>query len=133
MAGYPEGHHGHYEDGYGNGNGQDAYYQEEQPHHGYYDQGYDQGQTGNEGYYDEKYGIPSDLATCYADHPLSTYYNGGEHQGYGGDHQGYPAEGAYYDGGHQGYQDEYYNDQYYDQGGPAAAQQPQYGPNNGYA
>ena len=27
----------------------------------------------------------------------------------------------------KGYQDEYYNDQYYDQGTPAAGQQPQYG------
>ena len=36
-------------------------------------------------------------------------------------------EGGYYDAGQQGYQDEYYNDQYYDQGTPAAGQQPQYG------
>lgn len=40
----------------------------------------------------------------------------------------YQKEGGYYDGNQQAYQDEYYNDQYYDQGAPAAGQQPQYGP-----
>lgn len=47
------------------------------------------------------------------------YYNADGQQQYGQD-------GAYYDNGQQGYQDEYYNDQYYDQGAPAAGHQPQY-------
>lgn len=57
----------------------------------------------------------------------SAYYNGDTQNHY-------PAEASYYDNGHnQGYQDEYYNDQYYDQGAPAAGQQPQYGQNGEYA
>ena len=39
----------------------------------------------------------------------------------------YQHEGGYYDGHQQGYPDEYYNDQYYDQGTPAAGQQPPHG------
>ena len=39
----------------------------------------------------------------------------------------YQQDGGYYEGHQQGDQDEYYNDQYYDQGAPAAGQQPQYG------
>jgi hypothetical protein len=39
----------------------------------------------------------------------------------------YQQDGGYYDNNQQGYQDDYYNDQYYDQGAPAAGQQPQYG------
>ena len=62
-------------------------------HDGYYhdDQGYydQQGYGGHDGYYDD-----------------NGYYQG---------HDGYQQDG-YYDAGHQDYQDEYYNDQYYDQG-----------------
>lgn len=100
MASNPHG--GHYQDGYGHqgqqsGNG---YYHDDQ-NQGYYDhQAY--GQQAGDGYYDE-----------------SAYYdNNGQYQ----------QDGGYYENGHQqGYQqDEYYNDQYYDQGAPAAGQQPPY-------
>ena len=48
MSGHPQ---GHYDDGYGHQQNNDAYYQE-----GYNDQYYDQqNQHGGEGYYDEAY------------------------------------------------------------------------------
>ena len=60
---------------------------------------------------------------------LFTYYSGY----YNADaNNPYQQEGGYYEGHQQGDQDEYYNDQYYDQGAPAAGQQPQYG-QGGYA
>ncbi|KIY02566.1 1,3-beta-glucan synthase component FKS1 [Fonsecaea multimorphosa CBS 102226] len=97
MSGQP--HQGDYDDGYGQHHGNDAYYQEDQ--HGYHDQ-YDYGhqQHGGEGYYDEP-----------------GYYNADASNPYHND-------GGYYEG-HQGYQDDYYDGQYYDQG--AAGQQYQQG------
>ncbi|KAI9852541.1 MAG: 1,3-beta-D-glucan synthase [Thelocarpon superellum] len=104
MSEHPQG--GHYEEGYGHPQqGTDSYYQDEH-NQGYYDQHQEYQQPhGGEGYYDE-----------------SGYYNADPNNPY---HQ----DGGYYDGNQQGggYQDEYYNDQYYDQGAPAAGQQPQYG------
>ena len=91
---------GHYDDGYGQQG--DGYYQDDQA---YYDhnQGYaqqpQQPQHGGEGYYDDG------------------YYNAGEQAPYQHGQEGY------YDAGHQGYQDEYYDNQYYDQGAPVAGQQ----------
>ncbi|KAK4966034.1 1,3-beta-D-glucan synthase, partial [Elasticomyces elasticus] len=107
MSGHPQ-QGGHYEDDYSHQQG-DAYYQDDH-NQAYYDhnQGYAQQpqHAAGDGYYDE-----------------GGYYNAHE--------QGpYQEDGAYYEAGHQGYQDEYYNDQYYDQGAPAAGQQPQY-PRNG--
>ncbi|KAI9666336.1 MAG: 1,3-beta-D-glucan synthase [Bathelium mastoideum] len=107
MSGHPQG--GHYDNGYGHGN-TDSYYQDEQ---GYYDpnQEYHQGQ--HDGYYDE-----------------GGYEQHQQPQQQGGHYQ---QEGAYYDGNnHQGYQDEYYNDQYYDQGAPGGGQHPQYAQGAGY-
>ena len=77
---------GHYDDGYGQ-HGNDAYYQQE----GYDDQHYDQrGQHGGQGYYDE-----------------AGYYNADASNPY---HQ----DGGYYEG-NNGYQDDYYDNQYYEQ------------------
>ncbi|SZF03952.1 unnamed protein product [Blumeria hordei] len=110
MSGHPQ--HGGYDDGYGQQNGNsDLYYQDDQ-NQAYYDQqgGYpDQQvpQNGGDGYYDE-----------------SGYYNADSNNPY-------QQEGGYYEGHEQGiqYQDDYYTDQYYDQGAPAAGQQAQ---NQGY-
>ena len=58
--------------------------------------------------------------------PDSGYYNADAHNPY-------QQDGGYYEGQpHEGYQDEY-NDQYYDQGAPAAGQQPPYGHNGNAA
>ena len=97
MAGHAP--QGHYDDGYGQHpqqapHGNDAYYQD-----GYDDQYYDQRgqqQHGGQGYYDE-----------------AGYYNADASNPY---HQ----DGGYYEG-NNGYQDDYYDNQYYDQG--AAGQQ----------
>ncbi|KAF2835939.1 glycosyltransferase family 48 protein [Patellaria atrata CBS 101060] len=100
MSGHPQG--GQYDDGYNHHQGQDSYYQDDN-NQAYYDQDYN-GQHAGDAYYDEQ-----------------SYYNNGQ--------QGQYAQDGYYDN-NQGYQDEYYNDQYYDQGAPAAGQQPQYGHNS---
>ncbi|KAI9844455.1 MAG: 1,3-beta-D-glucan synthase [Sclerophora amabilis] len=104
MSGHPQG--GQYDDGYGHPQqGTDSYYQDDQ-NQAYYDQNQDYQQTphGGDGYYDE-----------------SGYYNADANNPY-------QQDGGYYDGQQQGaYQDDYYNDQYYDQGAPAAGQQPHYG------
>ncbi|RVX67099.1 1,3-beta-glucan synthase component FKS1 [Exophiala mesophila] len=95
MSGHPQQHHGGYDDGYGQQqhHPNDAYYQD-----GYNDQYYDdrdqrdpRQQHGGQGYYDE-----------------SGYYNADASNPYHND-------GGYYEG-HQGYQDDYYDGQYYDQG-----------------
>ncbi|TKA74208.1 1,3-beta-glucan synthase component FKS1 [Cryomyces minteri] len=111
MSGHPQG--GHYDDGYGHPQQEgDAYYQDEH-NQAYYDhnQGYEHhAQQNGDGYYDE-----------------GGYYNGnelGEHPEHGAQYQ---QDNGYYGANPQGYQDEYYNDQYYDQGAPAAGQQPQHG------
>ncbi|KAL2356035.1 1,3-beta-glucan synthase component-domain-containing protein [Cryomyces antarcticus] len=111
MSGHPQG--GHYDDGYGHPQQEgDAYYQDEH-NQAYYDhnQGYEHhAQQNGDGYYDE-----------------GGYYNGnelGEHPEHGAQYQ---QENGYYGANPQGYQDEYYNDQYYDQGAPAAGQQAQHG------
>jgi len=62
----------------------------------------------------------------------SAYYNHDGQQGYGDAQQSYGQEGAYYGNEQHGYEGEYYNDQYYDQGAPAAAQQPMSAPHQGY-
>ncbi|KAH6721380.1 1,3-beta-glucan synthase component-domain-containing protein [Leptodontidium sp. MPI-SDFR-AT-0119] len=107
----PAAQQGHYDDGYGHhqqGN-TDSYYQDDQQyydHNGggqYADQAHGGGHhQGGDGYYDE-----------------SGYYNADANNPY-------QQEGGYYEGNERGgqYQDEYYNDQYYDQGAPAAGQQP---------
>ncbi|THW56617.1 1,3-beta-glucan synthase component GLS1 [Aureobasidium pullulans] len=100
---HPQQGGGHYaDDGYGHGNGNDAYYQDDQ-NQAYYDhnQGYGNGQ---DSYYDEG----------------AAHYQGEHGAPYQGQAQG---QEGYYDAGHNGYQDEYYNDQYYDQGAHAAGQQ----------
>ncbi|EXJ85784.1 1,3-beta-glucan synthase component FKS1 [Capronia coronata CBS 617.96] len=99
MSGHPPApppQQGHYDEDYAQQHGNDAYYQDE---NGYHDQQYDYGhnqQQYGEGYYDE-----------------SGYYNADAANPYHND-------GGYYEG-HQGYQDDYYDGQYYDQG--AAGQQ----------
>jgi len=116
MSGQPN--QGHYDDGYGTpapGHQQqgntDSYYQDDQaqPYYdnngGYADQRQADGrgnQQGGDGYYDE-----------------SGYYNADANNPY-------QNEGGYYEAGDRDgqYQDEYNNDQYYDQGAPAAGQQP---------
>ncbi|KAL2072324.1 hypothetical protein VTL71DRAFT_11667 [Oculimacula yallundae] len=108
----PAAQQGHYDDGYGQhqqGN-TDSYYQDDQQyydHNGggqYADHGHAGHPQGGDGYYDE-----------------SGYYNADANNPY-------QQEGGYYEGNDRGgqgqYQDEYYNDQYYDQGAPAAGQQP---------
>jgi len=107
----PAAQQGHYDDGYGHhqqGN-TDSYYQDDQQyydHNGggqYADQAHGGGHhQGGDGYYDE-----------------SGYYNADANNPY-------QQEGGYYEGNERGgqYHDEYYNDQYYDQGAPAAGQQP---------
>ena len=99
MSAQPQ---GHYEDGYGH-QGNDAYYQDE--HQSGYNDQYDYSQhqghhQNGDGYYDE-----------------SGYYNADANNPY---HQ----DGGYYEG-HQGYQDDYHNDQYYDQGAAGQQQHPQ--------
>ena len=74
------------------------------PQGGHYDDGY--GHGGN-GYYQDEHGQYYDHS-----HEGDGYYDQSGY--YEGEHHGY--EGAYYDQG-QGYHDQYYNDQYYDQGG----------------
>ncbi|EPE25990.1 hypothetical protein GLAREA_01902 [Glarea lozoyensis ATCC 20868] len=118
MSGHPQqpqgqAAQGHYDEGYGQhqqGN-TDSYYQDDhgQPYYdnndGYGDQQHPPGQhpQGGDGYYDE-----------------SGYYNADANNPY-------QQEGGYYEGQEHGGQDqdEYYNDQYYDQGAPAAGQHPQ--------
>ncbi|KAI1003790.1 1,3-beta-glucan synthase component [Podosphaera aphanis] len=103
MSGYPP--QGGYDDSYSHQQGNaDTYYQDEQ-NQVYYDQqgGYSDQQgthQGNDGYYDE-----------------SGYYNADANNPY-------QQEGGYYEGHENGgqYQYEYYNDQYYEQGAPAAQQ-----------
>ncbi|KAL8936866.1 MAG: hypothetical protein Q9216_004709 [Gyalolechia sp. 2 TL-2023] len=113
MSGNPQG--GHYDDGYGHHpQATDSYYQDDQ----------------NQGYYDQQ-------------QDYSHQQHGGQHQDYAQNHGGggyydeagyynadasnpYQQDGGYYDGQQQGYHDEYYNDQYYDQGTPAAGQHQQY-------
>ncbi|KXS98790.1 hypothetical protein AC579_8933 [Pseudocercospora musae] len=89
-----------YDDGYGHQGAHDAYYQDNQA---YYDQHGYAHQPQHEGYYDD-----------------NAYYQAGAHDA------AYQHDG-YYDAGQHGYQDEYYNDQYYDQGAPAAGQYQQQG------
>jgi 1,3-beta-glucan synthase len=101
MSGHPQG--AQYDDGYGQPQGQDSYYQDDQyaqynDHQGAAPNGYGDQQNGD-AYYDE-----------------SAYYDSQPQAG-GAQYQ----QDGYYDG-QQGYQDEYYNDQYYDQGGAQAAQ-----------
>lgn len=106
MSGHPQ--HAGYDDGYGQQpyQGNDAYYQEEHQQQGYGHDDYDynqqhpqqQGQHGGDGYYDE-----------------AGYYNADANNPY-------QQDGGYYEG-HQGYQDDYSQDQYYDQNG----QQPHHG------
>ncbi|MCJ1435407.1 1,3-beta-D-glucan synthase [Xylographa pallens] len=106
MSGHPQG--GQYDDGYGHQpQATDSYYQDEH-NQAYYDQHQEYPQQphhGGDGYYDE-----------------SGYYNADANNPY-------QQDGGYYEGQpHEAYQDEY-NDQYYDQGAPAAGQQAQYPPN----
>ncbi|KAI4732560.1 1,3-beta-glucan synthase component GLS1, partial [Aureobasidium sp. EXF-12298] len=103
---HPQQGGGHYaDDGYGHGNGNDGYYQDDQ-NQAYYDHNQAYG-NGQDSYYDEGTG----------------QYAQGEH-GAAGPYQGQGQHGqdGYYDAGHNGYQDEYYNDQYYDQGHAAGQQ-----------
>ncbi|OCK84889.1 glycosyltransferase family 48 protein [Lepidopterella palustris CBS 459.81] len=103
MSGHPQG--GHYDDGYGQHQGQDAYYHDDQ-----YGQYENQGQHG--GYPEQQHG------EAYYDE--AAYYDGNQHGHY--QQEGY-YEGGHQEVGHQGqYQDDYYNDQYYDQGGAVGQQ-----------
>jgi hypothetical protein len=76
----------HYEDGYDHQAQGDSYYQD-----GYYDQQNEYSQQGD-GHYDR-----------------AGYYNADASNPY-------QQDGGYYEGGQQNYQDDYYNDQFYDQG-----------------
>jgi len=99
MSGHPNGgQYDNYGQGHnGHGQGADAYYQDDN-NQGYYDN--NRQDYGQDAYYDE-----------------SAYYDNNGRGQY---------QDGYYDG-NQGYQDDYYNDQYYDQGAPGGGQ---YG-NNG--
>ena len=91
MSGY-----GHYDDGYGQHPHADAYYQDGAQ--GYYDP-----EDYGDSYYDRAYASPLTLYTQVAN-VASGYY--------GEDAHGYPPEAGYYDAP----PDDYYGDQYYDQG-----------------
>jgi 1,3-beta-glucan synthase len=97
---HPQQGGGHYaDDGYGHGN--DGYYQDDQ-NQAYYDHNQQQAYgNGQDSYYDEGTG----------------QYAQGEHAP-----PAQQGQEGYYDAGHNGYQDEYYNDQYYDQGHAAGQQ-----------
>lgn len=137
MSAHPQGApgqaQGQYDDGYGTAQpqqGQDAYYNDDQ-YAQYHDQPGGHGQPGydnqhNDAYYDESCVPPvrerQDIETDIA---RSAYYdNNGQGNG-----QYQQQDGYYDDRGQQGYQDEYYSDQYYDQGGAAQAG---YAGQNGY-
>ncbi|KAF2444009.1 glycosyltransferase family 48 protein [Karstenula rhodostoma CBS 690.94] len=93
MSAHPQG--GQYDDGYAH-QGQDAYYHDDQ---------YGQ-------YHDDQRGAYNDQHQGHGD----AYYD--ESAYYDGQQQHPQQNGAYYDDhGQPGNQDEYYNDQYYDQGG----------------
>ncbi|KAL9603654.1 MAG: hypothetical protein Q9219_000973 [cf. Caloplaca sp. 3 TL-2023] len=119
MSGHPHG--GHYDDGYGHHpQATDSYYQDDH-NQGYYDQHQDyshQQQGGQHPDYAQHHG-----GGGYYDE--AGYYNADSTNPY-------QQDGGYYDGQQQGYHDDYYNDQYYDQGTPAAGQHQQYG-QGGYA
>lgn len=147
MSGHPQG--GHYDDAYD----QNPYYQDDQ---GYYDQGQEYGQHGGEAYYDDQY-VPyfADEPGRYEPtvyeasvHQPSTYepsialrsarsqtslfsqFSGvylPATRGYYNEQHGSYAQDGYYDQ-NGGYGDEYYDNQYYDNG---AAGQQQYGNGQG--
>ncbi|KAL8962817.1 MAG: hypothetical protein Q9193_000835 [Seirophora villosa] len=118
MSGHPQA--GHYDDGYGHHpQATDSYYQDDQ-NQGYYDQSQDYSHQQHGGHHQD-----------YAQHQGGGgYYD--EAGYYNADaNNPYQQDGGYYDGQQHGYQDDYYNDQYYDQGTPAAGQHQQHG-QNGY-
>ncbi|KAL8928555.1 MAG: hypothetical protein Q9208_001789 [Pyrenodesmia sp. 3 TL-2023] len=118
MSGNPQG--GHYDEGYGHHpQATDSYYQDEQ-NQGYYDQHQDYTQQPHGGQQHD-YAQPQAGGGYYDE---AGYYNADASNPY-------QQEGGYYDGQQQAYHDDYYNDQYYDQGTPAAGQHQQHG-QNGY-
>lgn len=79
--------------------------------------------SGQQGHYDDGYGHQGGHGdSYYQDGHGQGYYDPNDYSQYGdgyydrGDHS-YHHDGGYYEGGQQGYHDDYYNDQYYDQGG----------------